>query len=231
MINLNIDTLLSLVDLDVDDTYLNPLLKIMLQGENLLRENIELLLSKLPYLNTSQQLRVLDYLFFMYKKVKFTIPRVPCSFKDALYSITILSLNPEMLRLYKETKICDEKLTILSKFVNSLEDVILDSKLIDFMRKSVSENGLEEAHLDLVILLEFILRLRREGYYAKLSYFYGELLLDTNADFSARLKIRDKIVDEYKGYGIDVSKGADYVFGIADAVKGLEEYLRKLKLA
>ncbi|BDB99585.1 hypothetical protein [Saccharolobus caldissimus] len=200
MINLNIDTLLSLVDLDVDDAYLNPLLKIMLQKGNLLCENIKLLQSKLPCLNTSQQLRVLDYLLFMYKKIKkFTIPRVPCSFKDVLYSITILSLNPEILKLYEETKVCDEKLSILSKFVNNLEDVILDSRLIDFMRKSVSDNGLDEAHLDLLILLEFILRLRREGYYARLSYFYGELILDTNADFSTRL--RDEVVDEYKSYG------------------------------
>ncbi|WP_229570340.1 hypothetical protein [Saccharolobus caldissimus] len=45
------------------------------------------------------------------------------------------------------------------------------------------------------------------------------------------LKIRDKIVDEYKGYGIEVSKGADYIFGITDSEKGLTEYLRKLKLA
>lgn len=94
-----------------------------------------------------------------------------------------------MLRLYEETKICDEKLTILSKFVNSLEDVILDSKLIDFMRKSVSENGLEEAHLDLVILLEFILRLRREGYYAKLSYFTGNYYLTLMRTFRLGLRL------------------------------------------
>lgn len=114
--------------------------------------------------------------------------------------------------------------------MNSVEDMV-DSKLVDFMRKSVSENGLEEAHLDLVMLLEFALRLRKEGYHARLAYFYGELLLDTDADFLARLKIRDKIVDEYKSYGIDVSKEADYVFGIIDSKEGLVDYLRKLKLA
>ncbi|BDC17361.1 hypothetical protein HS5_02510 [Acidianus sp. HS-5] len=58
------DNLLPLVDLDIDDHYINPLLKIMLQKERLLRENTGLFLSRFSYLSPSQQLRVLDLPIF-----------------------------------------------------------------------------------------------------------------------------------------------------------------------
>ena len=118
--------------------------------------------------------------------------KIQCSPREVVYSITLLSLNPRIVSLYNALKICDKKLKILNKFTKNLENIILNHKLIDFLREKINGEGFDKAHLELLILLEFALKLRNEGYHVELNDFYGDLLLDTNANFEEQMKIRDQ---------------------------------------
>ena len=223
--------ILSYIDLDVDDVYVNSLLKIMIEDKRLLREYFKLLLSRLSSLTPRQQLRVLDYILYISNKneMGLTSLKIQCSPREVVYSITLLSLNPRIVSLYKALKICDKKLEILNKFINNLEDIILNPKLIDFLREKINGEGFDKAHLELLILLEFALKLRNEGYHVELNDFYGDLLLDTNASFEEQMKIRDQIIEEYKKkYDVDVSAEVGDVFGMVDSVDKIKEYMRKV---
>ena len=223
--------ILSYIDLDIDDVYASSLLKIMIEDKRLLREHLELLLSRLSSLTPRQQLRVLDYILYISDKneMGLTSLKIQCSPREVVYSITLLSLNPRIVSLYEALKICDKKLKILNKFINNLEDIILNPKLIDFLREKINGEGFDKAHLELLILLEFALKLRNEGYHVELNDFYGDLLLDTNASFEEQMKIRDQIIEEYKKkYNVDVSAEVGDVFGMIDSVDRIKEYMRKV---
>lgn len=215
----------------MDDVYVNSLLKIMIEDRRLLREHFELLLSRLSSLTPRQQLRVLDYILYISNECEMGLPplKIQCSPEEVVYSITLLSLNPNIVRLYKDLKICNKKLEILNKFTNNLEDIILDPKIVDFLREKINGEGFDRAHLELLILLEFALKLRNKGYHVKLDEFYGDLLLDTNASFEEQIKVRDQIIEEYKReYNVDVSTEVGDVFGMVDSVDKIKEYMRKV---
>ncbi|BDC18591.1 hypothetical protein [Acidianus sp. HS-5] len=89
------------------------------------------------------------------------------------------------------------------------------------MKDEIEDIGYDNTHLELLILLDFMVRLREKGFECSLDYFYPGLWLITDAKEDDLKEIKEEIINEFHKFNIDVSEYAGRIRSMAMSLEML----------
>ncbi|BAB65083.1 hypothetical protein [Sulfurisphaera tokodaii] len=229
--------LLTFLDLDVDDRIAKANLEIALD-DNFSSElriiHINYVIERLKLLTPTQQLRIFDYLLYAMLKTNtdnhqlYNVLKSPKE-DSIIYSITLLSIYNWNI-IYNLNYFYPAKSHLIEGIIRKLRGKLPDIDVIErFLKEEIEEVGFDNAHLELLLLLDFIGRLRDKGYSVDLKVTYLGIIIDSNAPPEIRKEIRNSVVEDYKRfYNTDVRSFADSLYGMILSLEEFEKYARKV---
>ncbi|AWR98599.1 hypothetical protein [Metallosphaera hakonensis] len=234
---MNEETVIKFLDLDVDDRMTKTNLELALSKHSNLKfriAHINYVVDRFHLLTATQQLRALDYLIYVAQKIDTEPYKLYNKLKvkgddSVIYSITLVSIYFWDLVLSIDY-FNPRKYNLLYRIFRKLGHKLPGIDPIErFLKMEIEEVGFNNAHLELLLLLDFIARLRTKGYSADLKATYMGLIIDSNAPPDIQREIKVEMIEDYERlYKTDIRSFVEPIYGMIMSLKDFESYTHKI---